>query len=72
METLIGGDMKDSLLLLLTGIVCAAGAWLFFRYFGQEAFGMLMLLGLIGAIADNARLRRRLRERGGKPVGKRT
>ncbi|WP_229263364.1 hypothetical protein [Duganella dendranthematis] len=56
--------MKDSLLLLLTGIVCAAGAWLFFRYFGQEAFGMLMLLGLIGAIADNARLRRRLRERG--------
>jgi hypothetical protein len=72
METLIGGDMKDSLLLLLTGIVCAAGAWLFFRYFGQEAFGMLMLLGLIGAIADNARLRRRLRERGAKPEGKRT
>lgn len=72
MEPLIGGDMKDSLLLLLTGIVCAAGAWLFFRYFGQEAFGMLMLLGLIGAIADNARLRRRLRERGAKPEGKRT
>lgn len=72
MEPLIGGDMKDSLLLLLTGIVCAAGAWLFFRYFGQEAFGMLMLLGLIGAIADNARLRRRLREMGAKPEGKRT
>ena len=53
--------MKDSLLLLLTGIVCAAGAWLFFRYFGQEAFGILMLVSLIGAIADNARLRRRLR-----------
>ncbi|MYM75648.1 hypothetical protein GTP56_26125 [Duganella sp. FT134W] len=64
--------MKDSLLLLLTGIVCAAGAWLFFRYFGQEAFGILMLVALIGAIADNARLRRRLREMGAKPEGKRT
>ena len=64
--------MKDSLLLLLTGIVCAAGAWLFFWYFGQEAFSILMLIALIGAMADNARLRRRLRGMGAKPEGKRT
>jgi uncharacterized membrane protein YfcA len=64
--------MKDGLLLLLTGIVCAAGAWLFFHYFGQEAFGILMLITLFTTIADNRRLRRRLREMGAKPEGKRT
>jgi uncharacterized membrane protein YfcA len=64
--------MKDGLLLLLTGIVCAAGAWLFFHYFGQDAFGILMLIALFTTIADNRRLRRRLREMGAKPEGKRT
>jgi hypothetical protein len=64
--------MIDGLLLLLTGIVCAGGAWLFFWYFGQEAFSILMLITLVGTMADNARLRRRLREMGAKPEGKRT
>ncbi len=64
--------MKDGLLLLLTGIVCAAGAWLFFHYFGQDAFGILMLIVLFTTIADNRRLRRRLRAMGAKPEGKRT
>jgi uncharacterized membrane protein YfcA len=64
--------MKDGLLLLLTGIVCAAGAWLFFHYFGQDAFGILMLIALFTTTADNRRLRRRLREMGAKPEGKRT
>jgi hypothetical protein len=64
--------MKDGLLLLLTGIVCAAGAWLFFHNFGQDAFGILMLIALFTTTADNRRLCRRLREMGAKPEGKRT
>ena len=64
--------MKDGLLLLLTGIVCAAGAWLFFHYFGQDAFFILTMIVLFTTIADNRRLRRRLREMGAKPEGKRT
>lgn len=64
--------MKDGLMLLLAGVLCAGGAALFFRYFGNEAFSIIMLVTLIGAIADNARLRRRLREMGAKPEGKRT
>jgi len=64
--------MKDGLLLLLTGIVCAAGAWLFFHYFGKDAFVILTMIVLFTTMADNRRLRRRLREMGAKPEGKRT
>lgn len=64
--------MKDQLLLLLTGLICAALSWLFFWYFGQEAFSILALVALIGALADNARLRRRLREMEAKQEGART
>jgi uncharacterized membrane protein YfcA len=65
-------QMKDGILLLLTGVLCACGAAWFFRYFGNDALSVIMLLALIGAVADNARLRRRLREMGAKPEGKRT
>lgn len=64
--------MKDGVLLLLTAIVCSAGAALFFRYLGNDAFSAITLVALVGAICDNARLRRRLREMGAKPEGKRT
>jgi len=64
--------MKDGVMLLLTAALCAGGAALFFRFFGNEAFSVLTLVVLIGALADNARLRRRLREMGAKPEGKRT
>lgn len=64
--------MRDQLLLLLAGLVCAAGAALFFWFFGEGAFGLLMAMMLACAVADNARLRRRLREMGAKPEGKRT
>lgn len=64
--------MKDGLMLLLTGLLCAGGAALFFRFFGSDALNIIVLLTMIGVLIDNARLRRRLREMGAKPDGKRT
>lgn len=64
--------MKDNVALLVTGLLCAGGAALFFRFFGSDAINIIVLLALVGALFDNARLRRRLRELGAKPEGKRT
>jgi len=64
--------MKDGLILLITGLLCAAGAALFFRLFGSEAFSVIILVTLVSVLLDNFRLRRRLREMGAKPEGKRT
>nr|WP_202414269.1 hypothetical protein [Duganella flavida] len=58
--------------LLITGLLCAGGAALFFRFFGSDALNIIILITMIGALVDNARLRRRLREMGAKPEGKRT
>ena len=55
--------MKDDLVLLITAAAFASLAWCLWHFLGQEAFDVLMLLALIGAVADNIRLRRRL---GGK------
>ena len=54
--------MKDGLLLLLTGILCSLGAWLFFKFFGNEAFSMIMMFTMVSAVLDNIRLRKKLRE----------
>jgi hypothetical protein len=59
--------MKDGLMLLLTGAASAAGAALFFKIFGSDALNIIVLLALVGAVGDNFRLRRRLREMGVKP-----
>lgn len=64
--------MKDGLMLLLAGLLCAGGAAFFFRFFGSDALNIIVLLTMIGVLIDNARLRRRLREMGAKPEGKRT
>ena len=64
--------MKDGLMLLITGLFCAGGAALFFGFFGSEAFNIIILVTLVSVLVDNARLRRRLREMGAKPEGKRT
>ncbi|MYM69694.1 hypothetical protein GTP45_23030 [Pseudoduganella sp. FT55W] len=54
--------MKDGLLLLVTGIICSLGAWLFFKFFGSEAFIVIMMMTMVSAVLDNVRLRRKLRE----------
>ncbi|MRW94711.1 hypothetical protein GJ699_32575 [Duganella sp. FT80W] len=64
--------MKDGLLLLATGLLCAGGAALFFRLFGSDALNIIVLLTMIATVIDNFRLRRRLRQLGAKPEGKRT
>jgi len=56
--------MKDALLLLATGTGASLAAWAFWHYLGNDAFATLNSLFLVGAVADNFRLRRRLRERG--------
>jgi hypothetical protein len=55
--------MKDALLLLATGVAFALAAWAFWHYLGKDAFGVLNTLFLVIAVADNFRLRRRLRAR---------
>jgi hypothetical protein len=54
--------MKDSLLLLLTGLACAVGAWAFWHYAGDDAVAVLMTVALLSTVADNIRLRRKLKQ----------
>jgi hypothetical protein len=54
--------MRDQILLLLSALACALGAWAFWHYLGADAFAVLMSLALVSAVADNVRLRRKLRE----------
>ncbi|MGW8390388.1 hypothetical protein [Pseudoduganella sp. HUAS MS19] len=54
--------MKDQILLLLSATACALGAWAFWRYLDTDAVVALMMLALVSAVADNLRLRRKLRE----------
>lgn len=53
--------MKDGLLLLATSIVCAIAAWLFWNATGQWGFLILAVITYGSLIADNARLRNRIR-----------
>lgn len=64
--------MRGGLMLLIAGLLCAGAAALFFRFFGNEAFNVIILVTLVAVLVDNARLRCRLREMGAKPEGKRT
>ena len=54
--------MKDQVWLLLSAVACAFGAWAFWHYLGADAVVALMTLALVSAVADNLRLRRKLRE----------
>lgn len=56
-------EMKDALLLLLTGIACSLAAWAFWHYLGNNAFGVLNSLLVTVLAVDNFQLRRQLRER---------
>lgn len=59
--------MKDQVWLLLSAMGCAGGAWAFWHFLDTKAVVVLMTLALVSAVADNVRLRRKLREtqRGG-------
>jgi hypothetical protein len=55
--------MKDRILLLLAGAACAAFAAVFWRIFGIDGFAIIMSITVYVLGADNARLRRELRDR---------
>jgi hypothetical protein len=55
--------MNDAISLLLAGLACAFLSWAFWHFLGNDALSILMTLWLVLAIADNIRLRRKLRER---------
>ncbi len=57
--------MKDSLLLLATGLGLALTSWAFWLYGSNDALSVFATVGFVCAVADNVKLRRRLRERGG-------
>ena len=54
--------MRDQILLLLSALACAIGAWAFWHYLDAGAVVGLMTLALVSSVADNLRLRRKLRE----------
>lgn len=53
--------MKDALLLLATGMVCAFVASAFWRHLGSDGFGVLNSLLVTLLVVDNIQLRRKLR-----------
>lgn len=55
--------MKDRLLLVIAAVVFATGAWAFWHFLSDDAFAAITLVALVGVVADNHRLRRKLRER---------
>lgn len=55
--------MKDRLLLLLAAAVSAIGAWAFWHFLGDDGFAAITLIALVGVVADNYRLRQKLRDR---------
>ena len=54
--------MEDGLLLLLAGCVGAVAAWAFWHYLGDDASAVLMCVVLVSVMADNIRLRRKLKD----------
>ena len=58
--------MKDSLLLLATGLGLALTSWAFRKYGSNDALSVFATGGFVCAVADNVKLRRQLRERGAK------
>ena len=55
--------MKDSLLLLATGVGASVVAWAFWHYLGSDGFSVLNIIFVTYISADNFRLRRQLREK---------
>lgn len=54
--------MKDSLLLLATGLGLALTSWAFWKYGGNDALSVFATVGFVCAVADNVKLRRQLRD----------
>lgn len=55
--------MRDTVLLGLASVLCGAFAWAFWHYLGKDAFSAMSMIVIIVLAAENARLRKRLRDR---------
>ena len=64
--------MKDQLSLLAAGLAAAGIAWVFWHYSGEAGGLIVLILAVAALLADNRRLRKRLREREGGGVGTET
>lgn len=53
--------MRDSIVLLVAGVIVAAVAWVFWNVLGADGFAVLNIVALVVLLADNFRLRRQLR-----------
>jgi|AraplaDrversion2_2_1032049.scaffolds.fasta_scaffold20219_2 hypothetical protein len=53
--------MKDSIYLLLTGMVCAALSWAYWYFLGEFGLHLMSGFALIVTITENVRLRRKVR-----------
>lgn len=56
------GIMNDAFPLLFAGLICALLSWAFWHLLGNDAFSVLLNIWLVCAVADNLRLRRKLRK----------
>lgn len=50
--------MKDSVKLLVAGLVCACLAWVFWHYAGEYGFIVIIIIALAGLASRSARLRK--------------
>lgn len=55
--------MKDSVLLLITAAGASVFAWMFWNLLGKIGYDLLAIVAIAMMVADNWRLRRKLRER---------
>jgi hypothetical protein len=55
--------MKDSFLLLATGLGLSATSWAFWKYGSNDVLSVFATVGFVCAVADNVKLRRQLRAR---------
>jgi uncharacterized membrane protein YfcA len=53
--------MKDSIFLLVAGLILAYLGWTIWHYLGDDAPWAITTIMLISVVADNVRLRRQLR-----------
>lgn len=52
--------MKDRLALVVGAVAFSALGWAFWHFLGNDALNAMLILALVGVVADNVRLRRRL------------
>ncbi|OXI84724.1 hypothetical protein CFB40_27345 [Burkholderia sp. AU31652] len=59
--------MADGISLIAAAVVVAAVAWALLHYSGNWFFPVATLVALVALLADNRRLRKRLRDLGDDP-----